>query len=101
MDDNEVRHIVKILSDNLPSINSLPGLLLYAIFAYVFSMCCMFCSSRLGADIDIQKAMKEQIKIEKKKKETREELAQQTKNQLNAKMSKDNSPNNEDDSHKV
>lgn len=67
MEQADLRYIARSIAEYLPSINSIPGLLLYAIFAYLFSMCCMFCSSRLGGDIDIQKAMKEQIALERKK----------------------------------
>ncbi len=54
----DLRVIARSIGEYMPDINSIPGLLLYAVFAYLLSMCCLFCSSRLGGDIDIQKAMK-------------------------------------------
>jgi hypothetical protein len=48
-----IRSTVIAFSEYLPSIDSTFGLILYAIFAYITSLCCMSCMSRLGGDIDI------------------------------------------------
>ena len=54
--------ILESILDYMPAINSLAGLLLYFLFASIFSVCCMHLTSGLSADVDIEGAMKKTIK---------------------------------------
>ena len=47
----------------MPEITSLSGLLLYFLFAYLASLCCVFLTRQLHSDMDIQKAMKDTIAL--------------------------------------
>jgi uncharacterized BrkB/YihY/UPF0761 family membrane protein len=75
-----IRQILIDGSEYLPSIGSIWGLLLYAFITYFISLCCMRC---LGAYTDenfnIEKAIKEQILFERKKREEREKLSEKVK----------------------
>lgn len=57
-----LRQFIIDISEYLPSIGSIWGLLLYAIVTYFISLCCMRCfGSYTDEHFNIEKAIKEQV----------------------------------------
>lgn len=71
------------IGEYMPPIGSVWGLLLYAIVTYFISVCCMRClGSYTDEHFNIEKAIKEQVILDRKKREERERLAARIKLEL-------------------
>lgn len=75
-----MRQFLVGIGEYMPSIGSIWGLLLYVIVTYFISRCCMRCLGNYAEEnFNIEKAIKEQVILERKKREDRERLAARVK----------------------
>lgn len=83
MERETIRNILVGIGEYFPSITSIWGLLLYTLITYCISVCCMRCMGAYTEDsFNIERAFKEQVLLERKKREEREKLAQQVRRQI-------------------